>query len=114
MDSFDFATVDSQAKAEEMVKSGRLEKILLLPLQFGGQDDPQNVVYVPVGVGAIKAGIDCNIIGPLASEGKLTQYKAVPEYYCRSFVPIAIKITAWDPGDFSTTVGVWGGEAAKG
>ena len=66
------------------------------------------MLYVPIGVAAIKSRTDSNIIGPLVLEGKVTQYKAEPEYQARSFIPIAIKITASNPGEFSATINIWG------
>jgi hypothetical protein len=104
----DFSLIDSQAKAEELFRRGVLEKLFLMPLEFGGQDIPLNTLYVPVGVADIKAGIDNNVIGPLAAEGKITKYTAKPEYQGNSFIPIAIKIVASDPGEFSTTINIWG------
>jgi hypothetical protein len=104
----DFSAIDSQAKAEEAFRRGDLERLFLMPLEFGGQDNPLNTLYVPVGVAAIKTGIDTNVIGPLAAEGKITKYEASPEYQGDSFIPIAIKIEASDPGSFSTTINIWG------
>ena len=104
----DFSQIDSQAKAEELFRRGDLEKLFLMPLEFGGEDIPVNTLYVPVGVADIKAGIDNNVIGPLAVEGKITKYTATPEYQGESFIPIAIKIVASDPGEFSTTINIWG------
>lgn len=104
----DFSMVDSRAKAEELFRRGELEKLFLMPLEFGGQDVPLNFLYVPVGVAAIKSGIDNNVIGPLAAEGKINHYKAVPEYQGKSFIPIAVTITASDPGHFTTTINIWG------
>jgi len=104
----DFSQIDSRAKAEQLLQSGTLEKLFLMPLAFGGEDVPPNVLHVPIGVAAIKDGIDANIVGPLAAEGKISKYKAEPEYRGDSFIPIAIKITAWDPGQFTTTISIWG------
>jgi len=104
----DFSGIDSLAKAEELLRRGELEKLFLMPLDFGGQDIPQNVLFVTIGVAAIKSGIDNNVIGPLVAEGKFTQYTATPEYQGRSFIPIAIKISASNPGEFSTTISIWG------
>jgi hypothetical protein len=69
-------------------------------------------VYVPVGIAAIKANTDTNIIGKLAAEGKVTQYAATPRYSGSSFVPIAIDIMATDPGSFVFTVAIWGDAVA--
>src|SRR5947207_3003108 len=103
----DFSDTDSKAKAEARVQRGELEKMLLLPAEFGGIDDPRNIVYVPVGFVAIKAGIDTNIIKPLVAGSKITQYQALPEYQGKSFVPIAIKIAASNPDSFTTDINIW-------
>jgi hypothetical protein len=104
----DFSVIDSRAKAEKLVRSGELERLFLMPLEFGGQEVPLNTLYVPVGIASVKAGIDNNIIGPLAADGKITNYSATPEYQGKSFIPIAIKIVASDPGQFSSTINIWG------
>jgi hypothetical protein len=104
----DFSGIDSLAKAEALLRQGDLEKLYLMPLEFGGQDIPVNVLYVPIGVAAIKSSIDNNIIGPLVADGSVTQYQAEPEYQGKSFIPIAVKITATNPGHFSTTINIWG------
>ena len=104
----DFSHLDSQAKVEAACRNGDLEPLYLLPLEFGGADDENNILYVPIGLADIKAGIDQNVIGPLVDEGKVTQYRAEPEYQGDSFVPIALKITAWEPGNFTTTIKIWG------
>ena len=107
-DGPDFSAIDSREKAEEMFRRGELEKLFLMPLEFGGGDDPHNTVFVPVGTAAVKAGIDQNVIAPLVEEGKVTQYTATPEYQGRSFIPIAIRVVASDPGQFSSTINIWG------
>jgi hypothetical protein len=104
----DFSDIDSLAKAESSFRDGTLEKLFLMPLAFGGEDVPANVVYVPIGVANIKDGIDENVVGPLAQEGKISKYKAEPEYQGDSFIPIAVKITAWDPAQYTTTINIWG------
>ena len=109
----DFSDIDSRAKAIERMRAGEFEQLLLLPAQFGGTDDPRNVVYVPRGFADIKAGIDTNIIQPLVAEGKVTRYEATPEYQGRSFVPIAIKIVASDPASFTSTINIWGKALAR-
>ena len=104
----DFSTIDSLEKAVELFHRGDLEKLLLIPPEFGGEDIPDNTLYVPLGIADVKTGIDNNIIGPLVEEGKITNYEALPEYQGESFVPIAIKIVASEPGDFTSTINIWG------
>jgi len=88
------------AKAEALYHRSEIEKLFLLPLEFGGQDFPENVWYVPSGNAQIRAEIDHNLIRLLIAAGKVTQYTATPEYQGKSFIPIAIRIVASDPGEF--------------
>jgi hypothetical protein len=104
----DFSDVDSQSKAEDLFRRGKLERLFLMPLEFGGVDNPVNILYVPIGIAEIKDGIDRNVIAKLADEGKITEYRAVPEYQGKSFIPISIKIVASNPGSFSTLITIWG------
>ena len=107
-DGPDFSAVDSRGKADELFQRGQLERLYLLPPEFGGDDNPSNVVYVPLGFAAVKHGIDVNIIRPLVAEGRVTRYVATPVYTGDSFIPIAIQVHASEPGSFSTTINIWG------
>ena len=104
----------TQAKAVELFQRGDLERLFLMPLEFGGADNELNILYVPIGVADIKAGIDNNVIGPLVEEGKVTKYTATPEYQGDSFIPIAITIVASEPGSFTTTINIWGEALSRG
>lgn len=104
----DFSDITSQAAAERLAHDGHLTKLLLLPEVFGGADSPPNVVYVPPFVVEFKASIDHNIILPLVQEGLVSRYVAQPEYQGNSFIPVALHVTASDPGSFSTVIRIWG------
>jgi hypothetical protein len=104
----DFSGVDSREKAEAQCRSGTLVRMLLLPGRFGGQDLPQNAVYVPTWAAEMKASLDEGVIASLVADGKVTRYAASPEYEGRSFVPTAIHIEASEPGRFSQTIVIWG------
>jgi hypothetical protein len=103
----DFTSIDSLAKAVEMFERGELEKLFLMPLEFGGSDIPANTLYVPIGIAEVKASCD-RIIGELANKGRITKYTATPEYQGKSAIPIAIEIVASDPGEFTSTINIWG------
>ncbi|MDR3637836.1 MAG: hypothetical protein P4L84_28780 [Isosphaeraceae bacterium] len=109
----DFSTIDSREKAVKLFERGDLEKLFLMPLEFGGEDNALNTLFVPVGLAGVKAGIDGNVVAPLAADGKITRYKAMPEYQGRSVIPIAIKIEASDPGSFTATINIWGEALAR-
>ena len=110
----DFSDINSKEKAEARLQSGELEKLFLLPPEFGGIDDLRNICFVPRGFVAIKQGIDTNIIKPLIESEKITEYQATPEYQGKSFVPVAIKIVARNPGAFNTEINIWGKAPQRG
>lgn len=104
----DFSSVTSAEQAEELSGQGVLARLMLMPDGFGGEDVPHNIVYVPGWVAEAKARVDQDVVQPLAAEGKVRTYSAVPEYEGESFVPVAIRVEASDPGSFITTIAIWG------
>ena len=102
----DFTSVDSKLKAEDLYRRGVLVKLLLLPTELGGQEVPANVVFVPAFAANVKARIDHNVVQALVGAGKVTRYRAIPEYQGDSFIPCAITITASNPGKFSSTIDI--------
>jgi hypothetical protein len=103
-----FSGIVSRQQAEALVKQGELEWLRLLPPEFGGADDPGNLVAVPKRVVREKRRIDEGSVRPLMEQGKVSKYTAEPLYEGTSFIPIAIKIQASEPGSFTATIGVWG------
>ncbi|MDP3855986.1 hypothetical protein [Phenylobacterium sp.] len=104
----DYSHVDTREKAERLVERGKLVALLLLPEQFGGDWRAENIVFVPPFAADLKTRVDENIIIPLAIEGKVTRYRAEPEHAGRSMVPIAVKLVASDPADFTYNMAIWG------
>jgi len=105
----DFSGVTSFEKAEVLAAQGHLEKIYLFPLEFGGQDIRPNLCFVPAGFRRAKAEADDKVLR-LIQEGRVSQYRASPEYKGNSFVPARIVITASNDdgtGLFSSTIEVW-------
>ena len=107
----DFSAIDSPAKAEASFRRGELEKLFMMPLDFGGAEIPQNTLYVPAWVRDVKASFDNNVIRPLVEEGISIQYSVEPDYQGRSSIPIAIT-TLWSkPGDAQSSthvIKIWG------
>ncbi|WP_368194484.1 hypothetical protein [Aeromonas sp. R2-2] len=104
-----FSHVDSREKAMALVQEGKLFKILLFPSEFGGEDIPQNSVYVPAGIPEIKD----QIIGTLirfVEQGFIDNMQVNPEYKGNSFVPSKIKIRtshSGKEGEFNPTIEIW-------
>jgi hypothetical protein len=104
----DFSSVDTEEKARQLYERGDLVKLFLLPPIFGGEDVLPNIVYVPIWVGQFKESHDRNVVAPLAAQGKVTHYAAVPKYAGASHIPIAIEITASDPAQVTYVIHIWG------
>ena len=105
----DFSTVTSHEEAVQLANQGQLVKVLLFPAEFGGQSVPQNLVYVPPAIAAIKDQITGTLID-LIRDGTINQLEVLPEYKGDSFVPAKILIKAWHsdrPGGFEPTIEVW-------
>jgi len=105
----DYSAVDSEEKAKALHREGKLELLYLFPLEFGGTQVPQNTLYVPIGIAAIKQQIDA-MIRDLVAAGAVQEYRAVPEYRGDSFIPSKIKISASHPekrGGVNPTIDIW-------
>ena len=104
----DFRHVDTREKAQALYKRGELEEIPLLPMMFGGQDVPANMVYVPAFAAALAMRLATSTIAGLMQRGRVARYQATPIYEGSSFVPNALRIIAYDPGRFEATIAIWG------
>lgn len=106
---FDLSQVDSLDKAMAHATEGRLFKILLFPAEFGGQDVPQNVVYVPAGIPEIKDQITGILMG-FVEEELIDNLQVMPEYKGDSFVPTKINMKtsrSGKEGEFNPTIEIW-------
>jgi hypothetical protein len=87
----DFSGVVTQAQTDELVARGVLEAFWLLPLELGGADVPENVVYVPRGLDDARQSFLRIVVDAF---GSTFGYTAVPDYDGRSRVPTRVRITA--------------------
>jgi hypothetical protein len=104
----DFAAIRTVQQADSLFKAGLLDRLFIMPLEFGGEEIPQNLLYVPKGAAARKAAIDQEVIAPLIQEGRISKYTANAEYQDGSVVPSAIKITVSDLETYTFTLNLWG------
>lgn len=106
----DYSYVRSMAQAIELYEEGKLFKVLLFPAEFGGQDIPPNVVFVPRGIPEARELVLGTLIH-FAQEGLFNQLEVNPEYKGDSFVPSKIKIRAWHSeksvGEFLPSIDIW-------
>ena len=103
----DFSALNSREKVEAAASQGDLVPMLLLPEEFGGHPGEPNIVFVPAWAAEHKQTIDMGTILPLGESGKISKYSAKPAYKGDSFVPSAITVRAYEPGDFTVTINIW-------
>ncbi len=102
----DFSKIDSNKKAIELYKNGKLTKVHLMPLEFGGEDSAINILYVPEFAKMFKQRFD-KMIEELLIEGKKLGYSAEPEYKGKSFIPSKLKISVTGDSEFTETINIW-------
>ncbi len=105
----DYSAIDSREKALELVQKGELVETHLFPAELGGQDVPQNKVFVPVGVPEIQTQITGTIVR-FAQDGLIDNMQVDPEYKGESFVPSKIKIStshSGKDGKFNPVIEIW-------
>jgi hypothetical protein len=104
----DFSSITSLKAAEDACRDGRLMKMLLLPAELGGQDLPENVLYVPPVACEMKNESTAELLD--AVRGGMREVAVVPEYRGTSFVPTKITITAAQSGvphQYKLEIRIW-------
>ena len=105
----DFSDVTSIEQSRALAEEGRLFPIHLMPLEFGGQDIPLNILYVPPGVPEVKDQITA-MIYKLANDGIVTNMTVKPSYKGNSLIPSRIYIETFsdaNSGSFNPTIEIW-------
>jgi hypothetical protein len=103
----DYSHVTSRELAFDLVQRGELVALLLFPEMFGGDDRPENVVFVPPFAAEAKMRADGQIWSQ-AVDAIITEYAVKPTYSAGSFVPIVLTVHAYDPGSFIHIIRIWG------
>ncbi|MDJ0646394.1 MAG: hypothetical protein QNJ57_10470 [Flavobacteriaceae bacterium] len=101
-----FSDIDSVEKVIELFEKGELSKIYMMPLEFGGEDSPENTLYVPEFVQKFKNQFD-KLVENLLLDGKKLSFEATPEYKGRSFVPSKLKLVVTGDSEFTETINIW-------
>ena len=102
----DYSAVDSLAKAVDLYNKKQLGKIFFMPLEFGGEDAPQNTIYVPAHVVVFKTRFDA-MVEKLLREGKKIGYSVNPEYKGTSFIPSKVIITVNGEVSMTESIEAW-------
>lgn len=104
----DFSSINSLDAALRLCETDRLVKTLLLPVELGGQNIPENVVFIPPNLIEAKDSATAELID--AVHAGMIEVAIIPEYRGASFVPHKILITAAYPGkspEYELEIGIW-------
>ena len=102
----DFSQADSREKAQALCQQGKLVRIHVFPLEFGGLDGEMNVACVTARAAQEKASIDAEI-SKLLQAGADLRYRADPKYKGNSFVPSELVVSVSGSRTFQRSVAVW-------
>jgi hypothetical protein len=100
--------VRTLANAEQACSDGLLRKVLLLPVELGGSEVSENIVFVPDHAAAIKEEATSALVS--AVRQGMVEVSVVPEYRGTSFVPTRIVMTAARIGqspEYVREIGIW-------
>lgn len=107
--TLDYSHVTSLKIAQELAEKGELEKILLFPEAFGGEDIPVNVLYVPLEIAEIKAQLTETTINYM-EQNLINKLEVLPTYKGDSFIPATIEMKMWHSdkeGIFNPIINIW-------
>lgn len=102
----DYSQIDSNEKAQQLYTRRELVKLHLMPLDWGGEDAPLNIIYVPAFVLEEKARID-GIIEELLAAGHNLSYSASPEYKGKSFIASKLVIKVSGDREMEAAIEIW-------
>ena len=101
-----YSAVDSNQKAQELFAKGKLVKMYLMPLAFGGEDSPMNTLFVPEFANNKKNSFDSKLRGMIQS-GLELEYSASPEYKGSSFIPGKLVINVTGDRTITEVIDIW-------
>ena len=105
----DFSSVTTPAKAAALSDTGKLKRMLLVPVALGGEDAEANAAYVPPAVVVVQERLN-ETLRRYLSEGRIDNLSVDPEYKGKSLVPAKIRVSARKDGrvgEFTTVIGIW-------
>ena len=76
---------------EDLLGRGIVQKVLLLPAEFGGTEDPRNVTWLPLPSIAEENAFDSAVRQRIQC-GEAVRYGAMPTYEGDSMIPDALRL----------------------
>lgn len=105
----DFSPVLTSQQVQSLAREGRLVRIYLVAIRFGGPRTRENISYVPPEAAEAWRRINASI-ERFGREGLIDQLDIRPEYRGNSLVPTRIRIHATHSskgGEFQPTIDIW-------
>ena len=95
--------VEAQNELNDLLKQKKVQKILLLPEIFGGQDIPQNVTYVPLKCVSIIKKIEKKVEKYVLKNDVSVKYSVKPHFddsIKLSYIPVKLEILVSDDKNY--------------
>lgn len=105
VEGIDFSAVKTNEMAKELCEKKELALLYIVPLRFGGEDESNNILYVPPEIVDLKQRYDSVAEKMLLESG--ARYVCTPEYKGKSFVPSALHIAVTGKTRFTQTIKIW-------
>ena len=106
----DYSDITTVEAAREAARTGKLRAVFQTPVMCGGQETPENVLYVPAAAAELKERADDSVVAA-AQRGTVCGYECLPAYEGTSIVPVSLRIIGTDAeGDsqVSHELTLWG------
>ena len=105
-DEMNFSSIKTHEMALELYQKNILVLLYIVPLKFGGEDESNNILYVPQEIVNLKQRYD-DVAEKLLLKGNGARYICTPEYKNKSFVPSALHIMVTGKTRFTQTIKIW-------
>ena len=105
-DEMNFSSIKTHEMALELYQKNILVLLYIVPLKFGGEDESNNILYVPQEIVNLKQRYD-DVAEKLLLKGNGARYICTPEYKNKSFVPSALHIIVTGKTRFTQTIKIW-------
>ena len=102
IEGIDFSAVKTNEMAKELCEKKELAMLYIVPLRFGGEEESNNILYVPPEIVDLKQRYDSVAEKLLLESG--TRYICTPEYKGKSFVPSALHIAVTRKNRFTQSI----------
>jgi len=103
----DFSSITSVTAAEDACRQGHLTKALLFPAELGGQDRPDNVVFIPPLVWDVKNNSIAALVSAVRGNEQCRRCSRVSWDELRPYQDYHKSRHSGMPPEYKLEIGIW-------